>query len=53
VAERDRLRITQSGGTFEGTIKGSIERGKLADLIVLPEDILTVPDKSVERMRTS
>jgi predicted amidohydrolase YtcJ len=37
--------------TFEETIKGSIEPGKLADLVVLPEDILTVPDKTVEQMR--
>ena len=35
----------------EAGLTGMIERGKLADLVVLPEDILTVPDKSVERMR--
>ena len=39
--------------TFEETLKGSIEPGKLADLVVVPEDILTVPDKDVERMRPS
>jgi adenine deaminase len=36
--------------TFEETIKGSIEPGKLADLVVLPDDIMTVPAKSIESM---
>ena len=37
--------------TFEERIKGSIEPGKLADLVVLPEDILTVPAKHIEQMQ--
>jgi predicted amidohydrolase YtcJ len=37
--------------TFEERIKGSIEPGKLADLVVLPADILTCPAKEIERMR--
>ena len=36
--------------TFEENAKGSIEPGKYADLVVLPEDILTCPDKSIESM---
>jgi predicted amidohydrolase YtcJ len=36
--------------TFEERIKGSIEPGKLADLVVLPEDILTCLEKRIEQM---
>ncbi len=36
--------------TFEERTKGSIESGKFADLVVLPEDILTCPDKHIEQM---
>ena len=37
--------------TFEESIKGSIERGKLADLVVLPEDIMTCPEKTIASMQ--
>jgi predicted amidohydrolase YtcJ len=36
--------------TFEEKIKGSIEPGKLADLVVLEDDILTVPPKKIQSM---
>jgi predicted amidohydrolase YtcJ len=36
--------------TFEEKIKGSIEPGKLADLVVLPEDILSCAEKRIEQM---
>jgi predicted amidohydrolase YtcJ len=39
--------------TFEEKTKGSIEPGKLADLIVLPEDILACPEKHIEQMQVS
>src|SRR5256885_1273353 len=37
--------------TFEENLKGSIERGKLADLVVLPADILTIPEKQIENLK--
>jgi len=37
--------------TFEEDLKGSIERGKLADLVILPADILIIPEKQIEALR--
>ena len=39
--------------TFEERTKGSIEPGKLADLVVLPEDILTCPEERIEQMQVA
>jgi predicted amidohydrolase YtcJ len=36
--------------TFDEKIKGSIEAGKLADFIVLPSDIMTMPEKAIPTM---
>jgi predicted amidohydrolase YtcJ len=36
-------------GSFEETSKGSIEVGKVADLVVLSQDILAVPDSALMR----
>ena len=37
--------------TFEDNLKGSIEPGKLADLVVLSADYLTVPEKQIESLK--
>src|SRR6185436_19056521 len=37
--------------TFEDNIKGSIERGKLADLVIVSGDYLTVPEKQIESLK--
>jgi predicted amidohydrolase YtcJ len=39
--------------TFEEQLKGSIEPGKLADLVVLPEDVLTCPPERIRDMEVS
>jgi predicted amidohydrolase YtcJ len=54
VSRQDAIRmstIAVAHLTFEERDKGSIEPGKLADLIVLDRDILAGPDKEIERAR--
>jgi predicted amidohydrolase YtcJ len=53
ISRREALQVSTINNayvTFEESMKGSIEPGKLADLVVLPEDILTVPEKRIEQM---
>jgi len=54
ISRREALQVETINNaylTFEERVKGSIEPGKLADLVVLPEDILTCPDKRIEQMQ--
>lgn len=56
ITRQEALRVATINNaylTFEERTKGSIEAGKLADLVVLPEDILTCPDKHIETMRVA
>src|SRR5262249_1401121 len=53
ITRREALRIETINNaflTFEERLKGSLEPGKVADLVVLPEDILTCPPKHIEQM---
>jgi predicted amidohydrolase YtcJ len=44
------LTINNAWLTFDEHTKGSIEVGKLADLVLLPEDLMTVDAKRIEQM---
>ncbi len=53
LTREEALRAMTIGGaelTFEEDVKGSLEPGKLADLVVLPEDILTCEPKRIRDM---
>lgn len=53
ISIQDALRIFTMGGTwmsFEEKIKGSIEPGKLADMVILGEDILTVDPERIPKI---
>jgi predicted amidohydrolase YtcJ len=56
ISRREALQVETINNaylTFEELTKGSIEPGKFADLVVLPEDILTVPVKHIEQMHVA
>lgn len=54
VTRKEALRfytINGAYGTFEEDIKGSIEVGKLADMVVLSDDLLTVPADKIKGIK--
>jgi len=54
VSREDALRMVTRNHwylTFEEHTKGIIAPGRFADMVVLPEDIMTVPPKRIEQMR--
>ena len=53
ITREEALRASTMGNaylTFEEELKGSIEPGKLADLVVLSEEIMTCPPERIEQM---
>ena len=54
ISREDALRMVTRNHwylTFEENTKGVIAPGRFADMVVLPEDIMTVPAKRIEQMR--
>jgi predicted amidohydrolase YtcJ len=54
VSREDALRMVTRNHwylTFEENTKGIIAPGRFADMVVLPEDIMTVQAKRIEQMR--
>ena len=54
VSREDALKmytINNAYASFEEDVKGSIEAGKLADLVVLSADILTCPEDDIRKIR--
>jgi predicted amidohydrolase YtcJ len=54
ISRQEALRLQTLGGaylTFEEKTKGTIEPGKLADLVILPGDIMTMPEAEIPRMQ--
>jgi predicted amidohydrolase YtcJ len=54
ISREDALRMVTRNHwylTFEENTKGIIAPGRFADMVVLPEDIMTVPPKRIEQMK--
>ncbi len=53
ISREDALRLHTVGSawfSFDEKIKGSLEPGKLADLVVLTDDYLTVPEDKIREI---
>ena len=54
ISREEALRVTTINNaylTFQEKLKGSIETGKVADFLILPQDILTMPGEQIRDMR--
>ena len=54
ITVKDALRLYTINGayaSFEETRKGSLEPGKLADMVVLDRDILTIPEDEIKEVK--
>jgi len=54
ITREEALRLYTSSAafyTFEEHVKGSIEPGKLADLVVISDDILTCPEETIKDIK--
>ena len=54
ISRQDALRLVTRNHwylSFQENVNGMIAPGYYADMVVLPEDILTVPEKRIEQMR--
>ncbi len=54
ITREEAIRLYTNGSahyTFDEDVKGSIEVGKLADLAIISDDILTCPDESIKNIK--
>lgn len=51
VSREEVLQVPSLSAAFEENLKGSLEAGKLANLVVLSQDILTVPADKLRKTK--